>query len=100
MVPPGNFCDKLSQNCRTRVFVVQPPHVPYVARRETLRRRERGAQIARDPFDHGDAPAERLLLLGNGFADVPVQRHKFAVDRARGGQARGGRTGLEVADEA
>jgi len=65
---------------------VELAHAPEARGGETSRAGKRGPEVARQPVDHRIAPSAPGLLLADGLADVPVQRHEFPVDGARSRQ--------------
>ena len=56
VMSPGNFCNKLLQNCRVRPDLGERPHVAEVARGEALDLGEGVSQIARQLIDDLAAP--------------------------------------------
>ena len=69
-------------NFRRRICRVKPPNVPDITWRKSTHFRERPSQIRGYHFDHGVAPAVRLLFLHNPASDVPVEQDGIVRDSA------------------
>ena len=99
VVPPGNFCNSLLQNCLIRPSLGERAHVAQVPQGESGHVGKLAAKVGCDALDDFGPPALFLHSPGDVPADAPVKQNQFAVDGERGAYLRRSHSLLDVANQ-